>query len=115
MSPLIFAPTLGYIQVPRCLGTSRCPDVRVRHAGGGLRLLHYCNKFIALHQVIEWFYTMQYDKFIELCSAMSGLPSQRKIVCAVVALRSAILEWSYLVQCNKFNALYNAIALKMRI
>ena len=39
---------------------------------------------------LEWLYCVQCDKFIALCSAMSGLPSGRKIVSTVVALLSAI-------------------------
>ena len=40
--------------------------------------------------ILEWFYCMRYDKFTELLCAVSGLPSRCKIVCAVVALLSAI-------------------------
>ena len=29
--------------------------------------------------LLEWFYVVQYDKFIEFCSAMAGLPSRHKI------------------------------------
>ncbi len=47
---------------------------------------------------LEWLYCVRCDKFIALCSAMSGLPSRRKIVCAVVALLRAIFYgrvWYY--------------------
>ncbi len=49
---------------------------------------------------IEWFYFLGYDKFIVLCSVMSGLPFRRKIVCAVVALRSAILWYALFTSHN---------------
>ncbi len=39
---------------------------------------------------LEWLYCVRCNKFIALHNAMSGLPSRRKIVFAVVALLSAI-------------------------
>jgi hypothetical protein len=48
------------------------------------------HKFWRRSCLLEWLYCVQCNKFIALCSAMSGLPSRHKIVCAVVALLSAI-------------------------
>ncbi len=42
-----------------------------------------------LSVLIEWSYLVRCDLLIALYNAMSGFPSQRKLVCTVVALPSA--------------------------
>ena len=54
---------------------------------------------------IEWLYLVRCNKFIELCSAMSGLPSGRKIVCAVVVL----LRYHFCLWNNTIFVLLSAI------